>query len=133
MFVLIWFKILNGCVVAWAGRDGNTCKGEIMQLNHDEIEQAVLQANEQLGESWRLPTSDEVKILFAKPVHRQKSISFCSRLRQPNLIGQAKQTHHTNLTCIRLTYTGHRYGNFFPIGAWRSASCATPSVLLRFR
>ena len=29
--------------------DGNTCKGEIMKLNHDEIEQAVLQANEQLG------------------------------------------------------------------------------------
>ncbi|MEC9179095.1 MAG: hypothetical protein VYC76_06515, partial [Pseudomonadota bacterium] len=30
--------------------DGNTCKGEIMKLNHDEIKQAVLQANEQLGE-----------------------------------------------------------------------------------
>ena len=24
--------------------DGNTCKGEIMKLNHDEIKQAVLQA-----------------------------------------------------------------------------------------
>ena len=29
--------------------DGNTCKGEIMKLNHDEIQQAILQANEQLG------------------------------------------------------------------------------------
>ncbi|MED5368293.1 MAG: DUF1566 domain-containing protein, partial [Pseudomonadota bacterium] len=46
--------------------DGNTCKGEIMKLNHDEIEQAVLQANEQLGEGWRLPTSYELKNIVCK-------------------------------------------------------------------
>ena len=33
--------------------DGETCQGEVMKLNHDEIMQAIAQANEQLGGDWR--------------------------------------------------------------------------------
>ena len=114
--------------------DGNTCKGEIMKLNHDEIEQAVLQANEQLGEGWRLPTSDELKILFAKPVHRQKSTSHCFRPHQPSRIGLAKPTRIANQTYIQLIFIPATDTEIsFPISAWRYASCATANPpLLRF-
>ena len=36
--------------------DTEKCDGELVKLNHLEIEEARKQASEQLGGSWRLPT-----------------------------------------------------------------------------
>ena len=44
-FGIEWLRCSVGQV--W---DGKTCTGEIEELNHQEIEQAIVIANEQLGE-----------------------------------------------------------------------------------
>lgn len=41
-----------------------TCTGEIIPLDFDLIDQAITQANEQLGGGWRLPTEDELTTLI---------------------------------------------------------------------
>ena len=38
--------------------DTQTCLGEIIELDFVLIDQAITQANEQLGGQWRLPTED---------------------------------------------------------------------------
>ncbi len=40
-----------------------TCWGEAVRLNHEEIAQAIEQANAQLGDGWRLPDLDELESL----------------------------------------------------------------------
>ena len=95
--------------------DGNTCKGEIMKLNHDEIQQAILQANEQLGEGWRLPTSDELKNIVCKECAPPKIdlALFPATSAEPYWTGEANPHRKPNIYSINF-YTGHRYGNFFP-------------------
>ena len=41
-----------------------TCLGEIIALDFDLIDQAITQADEQLGGGWRLPTEDELTALI---------------------------------------------------------------------
>ncbi len=41
--------------------DGATCSGEVMTLDHAQIEQAINLANEQLGGNWRLPDREELE------------------------------------------------------------------------
>ena len=41
--------------------NGETCTGEIVKLNHDDIEKAIVIANEQLGGNWRLPSLAELE------------------------------------------------------------------------
>ena len=95
--------------------DGNTCKGEIMKLNHDEIEQAILQANDQLGEGWRLPTSYELKNIVCKACIPPKIdlVLFPATSAEPYWTGEVNPHRKPNMYSINF-YTGHRYGNFFP-------------------
>jgi hypothetical protein len=44
--------------------DTQTCLGEIIELDFVLIDQAITQANEQLGGQWRLPTEDELTALI---------------------------------------------------------------------
>jgi hypothetical protein len=41
--------------------DGASCSGEVMTLDHAQIEQAINLANEQLGGNWRLPDREELE------------------------------------------------------------------------
>ena len=41
-----------------------TCTGEIVKLNHEEIAIALTQAKEQLGGDWRLPSQEELMSLI---------------------------------------------------------------------
>lgn len=57
-----WMKCSTG--QQW---DGETCIGQIIRLDRSQIKQAIKQANEQLGGSWRLPSKGELEgILCAK-------------------------------------------------------------------
>ena len=47
----------------WSEETQN-CLGEIMPLDFDLIDQAIFQANSQLGGVWRLPTEDELAALI---------------------------------------------------------------------
>ena len=55
-FGVEWLRCSVGKV--W---NGTTCVGEVVRLNHDQIEIAIQQASEQLGEGWRLPTLEELE------------------------------------------------------------------------
>ena len=44
--------------------ESESCTGKAIQLNHDEIAQVIVQANEQLGPGWRLPDSEELESLL---------------------------------------------------------------------
>ena len=48
----------------WNGRE---CEGQIVRLNFEEIQEALKQANEQLGDGWR-SNKIELKGLFVKNV-----------------------------------------------------------------
>ena len=36
---------------------GESCEGQILTLNHEQIAEAIKQANAQIGDGWRLPRS----------------------------------------------------------------------------
>ena len=86
-----------------------------MKLNHDEIQQAITQANEQLGEGWRLPTSGELKNIVCKACSPPKIDLdlFPATSAEPYWTGEANPHRKPNIYSINF-YTGHRYGNFFP-------------------
>ena len=48
--------------------DTQSCLGDIIPLDFDLIDQAITQANAQLGGGWRLPTEDELVVLFVQNV-----------------------------------------------------------------
>ena len=41
--------------------NGKTCLGQIVRLNREQIKEAIKQADEQLGGSWRLPSKAELE------------------------------------------------------------------------
>ena len=49
-----------------------TCIGEIVKLNHQEIAIAIEQATDQLGGIWRLPTLEELQSLVCEPCEPPK-------------------------------------------------------------
>ena len=55
---IIWLRCTAG--QTW-DYDVNSCVGEIVKLNHEEVEIAKTQAAEQLGGTWRLPTLEELQ------------------------------------------------------------------------
>ena len=95
--------------------DGETCQGEVMKLNHDEIMQAIAQANEQLGGDWRLPSADELKNIVCKACEPPKIDLqlFPATSAEPYWTGEANPYRKPNIYSINF-YTGHKYGNFFP-------------------
>ena len=52
--------------------DTEKCDGEIVKLNHTEIEEARKQASEQLGGNWRLPTLNELESLVCERCEKPK-------------------------------------------------------------
>jgi hypothetical protein len=57
-FGIEWLRCTVGTV--W---NGETCVGQVVRLSQDDVEIAIRQANEQLGEGWRLPTLEELEAL----------------------------------------------------------------------
>jgi hypothetical protein len=108
---IIWLRCTVGQV--W-NYDTNKCDGEIAKLNHAEIKQAVAQASDQLGGSWRLPTLEELEGLVCeqctKPKVREKIF--------PGLSPEAYWTGTKNRFNSRMYWsvnfmTGHNYSRFF--------------------
>ena len=95
--------------------NGENCIGEILQISVETADQAISQANEQLGAGWRLPTKDELSALVCDT---------CSGLKInedifPDTFGGPYWTSDTNRLAPRHQwtvnfFTGHSYGRFFP-------------------
>ena len=46
--------------------NGETCTGKIINLNHDQMEEVLKLASEQLGSGWRLPSRKELESLVCR-------------------------------------------------------------------
>ena len=109
-FGIEWLRCSVGQV--W---DGKTCTGEIEELNHQEIEQAIVIANEQLGGNWRLPTLEELEALVCMTCQGVK----IDRKAFPNTDKSPYWTSQVNTLAPRHVwsvnfFTGHSYARFFP-------------------
>lgn len=92
-----------------------TCWGEPVRLNHEEISQVIEQANAQLGEGWRLPSLDELRSL----VCTECGPPMIDTERFPNTMAEPYWTGERNFMSPRNYWTvsfmtGDRYGRFFP-------------------
>ena len=92
-----------------------TCTGEIVKINHDEISIALKQAKEQLGGVWRLPTREELVSLVCDDCGPPKINSKYF----PKLSSEAYWTGDKNWMNPRTYWTvnfmtGHTYNRFFP-------------------
>lgn len=91
------------------------CKGEAMRLSHAEINQAIMQANDQLGGKWRLPTLAELESIVCQdcPPPKIDTDTF------PNTASEPYWTSEVNWMATRSRWsvsfmTGLKYGRFFP-------------------
>jgi hypothetical protein len=95
--------------------DGNTCVGKIVKLNHDQIKEAILQANTQLGGNWRLPDLNELEGLVC---HECDSVkidldAFPNTAAEPYWTGQKNPYASRHIYTVNF-FTGYTYGRFFP-------------------
>ena len=86
---IVWLRCSVG--QTWDS-DSKTCTGNLVKLNHDEIEIALKQASEQLGGEWRLPTLDELESLVCQECEPPKIKKGTSQIFLQRLIGQVKET-----------------------------------------
>lgn len=91
-----------------------SCTGKLAKLNHKQIDDAIQQANSQLGGDWRLPTLEELENLIcedcAPPKIRQEFF--------PNISREAYWTGTHNKWNSKMYWTvnfqtGFRYSRFF--------------------
>lgn len=95
--------------------NGSQCDGKVLSLDHDQIEQAISQANEQLGGNWRLPSRAELEGLVCKDCPRPKiDISiFPDTDPVPYWTGEKNRFAPRHYWSVSF-FTGDTYGRFFP-------------------
>lgn len=91
-----------------------TCLGEIVKLNQQEVMIAIEQASEQLGGSWRLPNLEELQGLVCETCEPPK----IKEKYFPNVSPEAYWTHKKNFLNKKMYWTvnfmtGHSYSRFF--------------------
>ncbi|MDC1382777.1 DUF1566 domain-containing protein [Candidatus Puniceispirillum sp.] len=105
-----WMRCSVGQVWNGAG-----CEGEAMQLTQNEVAQAIVIANEQLGIGWRLPSRLELEGLVCNecaPVKIELD-SFPNTLAEPYWSGEVNGYAPRHIWTVNFM-TGHTYGRFFP-------------------
>ena len=95
--------------------NGENCIGEILQISVETADQAIAQANDQLGAGWRLPTKEELSSLVCETCPGLK----INEEIFPDTFGGPYWTSDTNRLAPRHQwtvnfFTGHSYGRFFP-------------------
>ena len=109
-FGIEWLRCSVGQV--W---DGAGCAGELVKLNQEEIGTAILQANEQLGGIWRLPTLEELDGLVCHECERPKINKkyFPQTSSEPYWTSNVNRAAKRHMWSVNF-FTGHTYGRFFP-------------------
>lgn len=108
---IFWLRCTVG--QTW-NSDTGRCDGEIVKLNHTEIEQAILQASSQLGGTWRLPRLKELEELICKQCDTPK----VNKKHFPDISPEAYWTGTKNRFNSKMYWTvnfmtGHNYSRFF--------------------
>ena len=94
--------------------DGETCIGSAYRLTFAQAEDAIVQANDQIGPGWRFPTRAELSSLICKDCAPPK----INGLMFPGTLSEAYWTGQTPLFLPRNRwtlnfFTGHSYARFF--------------------
>ena len=95
--------------------NGKTCEGQIMPLNHDQIKVAIKQANEQIGDGWRLPTLEELEGLVCTtcgPPMIDAEV-FPATAGEPYWTGEVNGRATRHVFSVNFL-NGWTYGRFFP-------------------
>ncbi|MDC3311545.1 DUF1566 domain-containing protein [Alphaproteobacteria bacterium] len=95
--------------------NGSNCTGEIIKLNQELVEQAIEQANQQLGRNWRLPTRKELEGIVCHSCSPPKidSTIFPDTPAEPFWTGEQNQHSPRHVWSVNF-FTGHTYGRFMP-------------------
>ena len=91
------------------------CSGDARRLNFEEIDQAISQANEQLGGIWRLPTLEELEQIVCEECGPPTidSDSFPNTQSEPYWTSSVNWMSSRNRWSVNFM-TGLKYGRFFP-------------------
>jgi hypothetical protein len=105
---VIWYRCTLGKVWDY---NTDTCTGETVRLNQEELLIAIKQAEQQLGGSWRLPTRNELETLVCDkcdpPKIREKYIE-----REAYWTGTKNRFHSKMFWSVNFM-TGNSYSRFF--------------------
>lgn len=116
-FSIEWLRCTVGQV--W---NGTTCVGDVVRLDHDQIAIAISQAEEQLGEGWRLPTLDELegllckeceKLSYSEPRPMIDGDIFPETVSEPYWTGQQNRLSRQHYFSVNF-FNGWTYGRFLP-------------------
>ena len=116
-FSIEWLRCTVGQV--W---NGKTCVGDVVRLDHDQIAIAISQAEEQLGEGWRLPTLDELegllckeceKLSYSEPRPMIDGDIFPETVSEPYWTGQQNRLSRQHYFSVNF-FNGWTYGRFLP-------------------
>ncbi|MCH1483688.1 MAG: DUF1566 domain-containing protein [Alphaproteobacteria bacterium] len=105
-----WLRCTVGQV--W---NGTGCEGEIVRLNHQDIEVAVKQAGDQLGGTWRLPSLEELEDLLCKSCQRPliDPEFFPGTEPEPYWTGERNSMSKRHYFSVNF-FNGWVYGRFLP-------------------
>ena len=95
--------------------NGNNCIGKIISLNHEQMDEVLRIASDQLGSGWRLPTRKELESLVCKDCKIPKIDSkiFPSTEPVPYWTGERNKFAKKHFWSVNF-YTGNTYGRFYP-------------------
>ena len=95
--------------------NGKTCIGKIISLNHEQMDEVLKIASEQLGLGWRLPTRRELESLVCRKCNIPKIDSkvFPNTDPVPYWTGERNKYAKKHFWSVNF-YTGNTYGRFYP-------------------
>ena len=95
--------------------NGETCTGKIINLNHDQMEEVLKLASEQLGSGWRLPSRKELESLVCRDckIPKINSEIFPNTDPVPYWTGERNKVAKRHFWSVKF-YTGNTYGRFYP-------------------
>ena len=95
--------------------NGETCIGKNVNLNHNQMDEVISIATEQLGQGWRLPNRKELESLVCKHcgVPKIDKEIFPNTDPVPYWTGEQNKYAKKHYWSVNF-YTGNTYGRFFP-------------------
>ena len=109
---LLWLRCSVGQI--W-NPETNNCDGEALKLKMSQIKEVIIQANKQLGGSWRLPTRKELENLVCMSCDKVKINNkfFPGTPYEPFWTGEKNNWSKTKGFYWSVNFfTGHTFGRF---------------------